>query len=186
MKEQLVGSNSARLQGIESGEQSVIGVNKYVETAPSPLTTGEGSIMVAEAGVEDGQIARLVAWREGRDAKAVDAALADLKRARRKAATSWSRRLPARKWASRPANGARRCATSSAIPRADGRVERGAQRRAGTRSCARDGRRGVGEARTAFEVSRRKPGLDGHSNGAEQIAVRARDSGMDVVYEAFA
>ncbi len=81
MKERLVESNSARLEEIEAGRQVVVGVNKYEESSPSPLSTGAGSIHVVDKGVEAEQIAALKKWRETRDNDAVAAALADLRAA---------------------------------------------------------------------------------------------------------
>jgi (2R)-ethylmalonyl-CoA mutase len=184
MKEQLVGSNSARLQGIESGEQAVIGVNKYIETAPSPLTTGDGSIMVAEDGVEEGQIARLVAWRAARDAKAVEAALSDLKRAAKEGRNIMEPSIACAKagvttgeWGTALRNifGEYRAPTG-----VSGAVRNDAPELDHVREMVDAVSVKLGR-RLKFLVG--KPGLDGHSNGAEQIAVRARDSGMDVVYE---
>jgi (2R)-ethylmalonyl-CoA mutase len=80
MKQQLVASNTARLEGIEKGEQTVVGVNRYTESEPSPLGTGEGAIMVVPDGVEEDAVATLNAWRE-RDDAAVKAAIAGLKNA---------------------------------------------------------------------------------------------------------
>ncbi|MCE9651100.1 MAG: protein meaA [Parvibaculum sp.] len=184
MKEQLVSSNSERLQAIESGAQSVIGVNKYVETAPSPLTTGEGSIMVAEEGVEEGQIARLVAWREGRDAKAAEAALADLKRAAKEGRNIMEPSIACAR------AGVTTGEWGAALRNIFGeyRAPTGVSSAARNNAPELDHVRGMVDAVSA-KLGRRlkflvgKPGLDGHSNGAEQIAVRARDSGMDVVYE---
>jgi (2R)-ethylmalonyl-CoA mutase len=184
MKEQLVASNSSRLLAIEAGEQSVIGVNKYIETAPSPLTTGEGSIMVAEEGVEAGQIARLQEWRAARDNVAVEAALADLK-----AAAKDGRNIMEPSIA---------CAKAGVTTGEWGQALRNifGEYRAptGVKSDARSNAPELDDVRelvnaVSVKLGRRlkflvgKPGLDGHSNGAEQIAVRARDSGMDVVYE---
>lgn len=184
MKEQLVASNSSRLLAIEAGEQSVIGVNKYIETAPSPLTTGEGSIMVAEEGVEAGQIARLEEWRAARDNVAVEAALADLK-----AAAKDGRNIMEPSIA---------CAKAGVTTGEWGQALRNifGEYRAptGVKSDARSNAPELDDVRelvnaVSVKLGRRlkflvgKPGLDGHSNGAEQIAVRARDSGMDVVYE---
>jgi (2R)-ethylmalonyl-CoA mutase len=81
MKQQLVASNTARLEGIEKGEQTVVGVNRYEETEPSPLGTGEGAIMVVPEGVEEDAVATLNAWRSQRDDAAVEAAIAGLKNA---------------------------------------------------------------------------------------------------------
>jgi len=184
MKEQLVSSNSQRLQAIEAGEQVVIGVNKFIETAPSPLTTGEGSIMVAEEGVEAGQIARLKEWRAGRDNEAVEAALADLR-----AAAKDGRNIMEPSIA---------CAKAGVTTGEWGTALRNifGEYRAptGVKSDARSNAPELDDVRemvnaVSVKLGRRlkflvgKPGLDGHSNGAEQIAVRARDSGMDVVYE---
>src|SRR5439155_5002562 len=80
MKRQLVDSNTARLEAIERGDQIVVGVNRYLETEPSPLTGGVEAIMTVSAEAETGQIERLKAWCASRDASAVAAALHDLKR----------------------------------------------------------------------------------------------------------
>src|SRR5437762_2065745 len=79
MKAQLVESNSRRVEAIERGEQIVVGVNKYIESEPSPLSTGEGSILTVAPEVEAEQIERLEAWRAARDGKAVKAALQELR-----------------------------------------------------------------------------------------------------------
>src|SRR5476649_1084462 len=81
MKQQLVESNTARLEAIERGEQIVVGVNKYLETEASPLTGGIDAIMTVSEDAERDQLERLAAWRASRDAKAVAATLAELKRA---------------------------------------------------------------------------------------------------------
>ena len=185
MKQQLVESNTARLEAIERGEQIVVGVNKYLESEPSPLTGGVESILTVSEDAERGQIERLKAWRAARDDKR------GRSRARRSssapppaAPTSCRPRSPAPKPASPPANGAGRCARPSANT---------ARRPASAAPCATtstaldDIRADVD--RVSRKLGRRltflvgKPGLDGHSNGAEQIAVRARDAGMQVVYE---
>ncbi|MGV8997428.1 MAG: methylmalonyl-CoA mutase family protein [Parvibaculaceae bacterium] len=184
MKEQLVASNSSRLQAIETGEQSVVGVNKYVETAPSPLTTGDGSIMVAEEGVEDGQIARLKEWRAARDNAAVEAALADLKAAAKSGRNIMEPSIACAKagvttgeWGTALRNifGEYRAPTGVSASARNNAPELDDLREKVNAVSVKLGRR------LKFLVG--KPGLDGHSNGAEQIAVRARDGGMDVVYE---
>src|SRR6516165_2076492 len=81
MKQQLVESNTRRLDSIERGEQVVVGVNRYTETEASPLATGQGAILTVPEEVEAGQIARLKAWRDARDAGAVASALGALKAA---------------------------------------------------------------------------------------------------------
>ena len=91
MKAQLVDSNSSAVEAIERGEQIVVGVNKYIEAEPSPLSTGEGSILTVPPEVEAEQIERLNAWRAARDPKAVKAALQEL----RDAAASGRNIMPA-------------------------------------------------------------------------------------------
>ena len=184
MKQQLVESNTARLEAIERGEQIVVGVNKYLETEPSPLTGGIDSIMAVSEDAERDQLERLKAWRATRDAKAVASTLAELKRA----ATSGGNIMPASiacakagvttgewGWTLREAFGEYRAPTG--VGRAmrndvDGLDDIRADVDRVSRKLGR---------RLTFLVG--KPGLDGHSNGAEQIAVRARDAGMQVVYE---
>jgi (2R)-ethylmalonyl-CoA mutase len=186
MKRKLVESNTERLRAIESGDQVVIGVNKYTETEPSPVEAGgDGGILSISEEVEDEQVARLEAWRETRDQAAVDGALADLRAAAETGANIMEPSIAAAKagvttgeWGTvlRQVFGEYRAPTG--VGAAPARVEGN----------------GVGELRTKVEqvsgaLGRRlkflvgKPGLDGHSNGAEQIAVKARDCGMEVVYE---
>jgi ethylmalonyl-CoA mutase len=184
MKQQLVESNTARLEAIERGEQTVVGVNKYLESEPSPLAGAADAILTVSENAERGQIERLKAWRESRDNAAVAEALNDLKRA----ATSGGNIMPASivcakagittgewGWTLREAFGEYRAPT-------------------GVGRAMRNDVAGLDDIRADVDrVSRKlgrrltflvgKPGLDGHSNGAEQIAVRARDAGMQVVYE---
>jgi ethylmalonyl-CoA mutase len=184
MKQQLVESNTARLEAIERGEQTVVGVNKYLESEPSPLAGAADAILTVSENAERGQIERLKAWRESRDNAAVAEALKDLKRA----ATSGGNIMPASivcakagvttgewGWTLREAFGEYRAPT-------------------GVGRAMRNDVAGLDDIRADVDrVSRKlgrrltflvgKPGLDGHSNGAEQIAVRARDAGMQVVYE---
>jgi (2R)-ethylmalonyl-CoA mutase len=184
MKAQLVESNTIRLEAIERNEQTVVGVNRFVETEPSPLTTGENTIMTVPHEVEAEQIARLNEWRAARDNKAVTAALDAL----RLAAKNGSNIMP-------PSIA---CAKAGITTGEWGFALRSAfgEYRAptGVGSAARNDTTGLDDIRAEVDrVSRKlgrrlkflvgKPGLDGHSNGAEQIAVRARDAGMDVVYE---
>ncbi len=184
MKAELVQANTARLGRIEAGETVVVGVNRFAEGEVSPLVGGDGGIMVVDPGVEAEQIERLVAWRAARDGAAVEAALAALKAA----ASAGENIMPASiaaaqagvttgEWGSamREVFGEYRAPTgvgkAAAAP-----VHRLAEVRAAVEAVSeRLGRR------LKFLVG--KPGLDGHSNGAEQIAVRARDCGMEVVYE---
>jgi ethylmalonyl-CoA mutase len=189
MKAALVDSHRERIRRIEAGEQVVVGQNRYAETEESPLTAdAEGGILVVDPAVEAQQIEALRAWRAARDQAAVDAALAELAEAAaapeqstnlmgatiaaaRAGATTgeWSRTL-------RDVFGSYRAPTGvgeAAAAPADGDL--GELREEVARLQEKLGRRP--------KILVGKPGLDGHSNGAEQIAVRARDSGMDVVYE---
>ena len=184
MKQRLVESNFKRLAAIEAGDQTVVGVNAFTEAEPSPLSTGEGSILTVDASVERGQIERLNAWRASRDATATKKALADLASAAKEdrnimpasiaCATAgvttgeWTETLRAVFGEYRAPTGVAR-----AMGVTDGRLE--AARREVETVSRRLGRR--------IKILVGKPGLDGHSNGAEQIAVRARDCGMEVVYE---
>jgi len=184
MKAQLVESNSKRVEAIERGEQVVIGVNKYTESEPSPLSTGEGSILTVPPEVEAEQIERLKAWRAARDAKAVAAALREL----RDVAASGRNIMPASIAAAKA--GVTTGEWSLILRNAFGeyRAPTGVGRAARNESPAPDEVRADID-RVSKKLGRRlkflvgKPGLDGHSNGAEQIAVRARDAGMDVVYQ---
>jgi (2R)-ethylmalonyl-CoA mutase len=184
MKERLVDSNTRRTEAIERGEQIVVGVNRFVETEPSPLSTGNEAILTVPPGVEEGQIARLNAWRAVRDSVAVKKSLDALGRA--------------------AADGSNIMPTSIACAKAGVTTgEWGAALRkvfgeyrapTGVGRAARNDATGLDDVRAAVDAASRrlgkrlkflvgKPGLDGHSNGAEQIAVRARDAGMEVVYQ---
>jgi ethylmalonyl-CoA mutase len=184
MKRALVESNTARLEAIERGDQIVVGVNKYLESEPSPLTGGIESIMTVSEEAETGQIEQLKAWRAARDGAAVAAALKDLKRA----AAGGSNIMPASiacakagvttgewGWTLREAFGEYRAPTG-----VGNAMRNDVEGLDGIRAEVDRVSRKLGR-RLTFLVG--KPGLDGHSNGAEQIAVRARDAGMQVVYE---
>jgi (2R)-ethylmalonyl-CoA mutase len=185
MKARLVESNTARIQAIESGEQIVVGVNRYTTFEESPLSAGEGAIMTVDPAVEQEAIERLDAWRAARDPAAVKAALDALRDAAKSGANIMPPSIAAAKagvttgeWAQtlRDIYGAYRAPTGvSSDPRLSNSPEIGAVR-------AEVERVSQGLGRT-LKVVVGKPGLDGHSNGAEQIAVRARDCGMDVAYE---
>ncbi len=184
MKAQLVESNSKRVEAIERGEHIVVGVNRYIESESSPLSTGEGSILTVPPEVEAGQIERLKAWRAKRDDKAVKAALREL----REAAASERNIMPASIAAAKA--GVTTGEWSLILREAFGeyRAPTGIGRAARNDSPAPDDVRADID-RVSKKLGRRlkflvgKPGLDGHSNGAEQIAVRARDAGMEVVYQ---
>jgi (2R)-ethylmalonyl-CoA mutase len=184
MKSKLVESNSLRLEAIERGEQIVVGVNRFKETEESPLSTGEGSILTVPHEAEAEQIERLKAWRASRDANAVAAALKDL----RSAAAEGRNVMPASIAAAKA--GVTTGEWGEALRSAFGeyRAPTGVGRAARNDGAALDEVRADVD-RVSKKLGRRikflvgKPGLDGHSNGAEQIAVRARDAGMEVVYE---
>ncbi|MEF3367485.1 protein meaA [Methylocystis sp. 9N] len=183
MKGKLVEANTARLEAIEAGEQIVVGVNKFTEGEPSPLTSSGDQIMIVPEHVEAEQIARLKAWREGRDQKAAQAAIDELARAAKEGRNMVEPSIAAAKagvttgeWGNvlRGVFGEYRAPTgvSSTARQVGGQLD--AVREEVARVSQKLGKR------AKFLVG--KPGLDGHSNGAEQIAVRARDAGFDVIY----
>ncbi|MEO9575175.1 MAG: protein meaA [Tateyamaria sp.] len=184
MKAQLVGSNAERLGRIERGETVVVGVNKYQAGEPSPLMTGDGGIMVVDPAVEQEQIDRLEAWRQERDSVAVAQALADL----HQAAANGENVMPA-------SIACARVGVTTGEWAAQMRAVHGEYRGpTGVSASQSNKTEGLDELRADVDLvsdrlGRRlkflvgKPGLDGHSNGAEQIAVRARDCGMDIAYE---
>jgi (2R)-ethylmalonyl-CoA mutase len=186
MKGALVSSHRERWRRIEAGEQTVVGMNRFTSSEPSPLTAdADGGILVVDPQVETDQREAVERWRAERDQRAVDEALQELARvahaedenimlatiaAARTGATTgeWAQTLRKVFGEYRAPTGVGEAATISSeeVAELHEEVER------------------VSEAlgrRLKFLVG--KPGLDGHSNGAEQIAVRARDAGMDVVYE---
>ncbi len=184
MKGRLVEANAERIARIEQGETVVVGVNRFTTTEPSPLTTGEGAIMVADADAEADQIARLTAWRSKRDEASVQAALSAL----REAALSGANVMPASIAAAKA--GATTGEWGLVMRRAFGeyRAPTGVSRNPSNRTEGLEDIRAAVDSVSA-QLGRRlkfvvgKPGLDGHSNGAEQIAARARDCGMDIHYE---
>jgi (2R)-ethylmalonyl-CoA mutase len=185
MKRRLVESNTMRLAGIESGAQIVVGVNKWTETEPSPLSAGEGAIMVVDPAVEAEQIERLKAWRTARDDKAAKAALKSLEAAAREGRNVMESSIACAKAGVTTGEWGGLLRKIFGEYRAPTGVAQAAAQRDG---AALDKVRAEVEA-LSVRLGRRikflvgKPGLDGHSNGAEQIAVRARDCGMEVVYE---
>ena len=185
VKARLVASQAARVARIESGEQVVVGVNRFTETAPSPLAAGTESILTVDPSVEAELVADLAAWRAARDPSAVEAALAELARvaasddpgdnvmvpsialARAGGTTGeWARAL-------REVYGEYRAPTGVAAARAT---------REGFDALAARSRALVERRGSPPRLLVAKPGLDGHSNGAEQVAVAARDAGFEVVY----
>ena len=183
MKSQLVSSNADRVNGIETGETIVVGVNRYENGEPSPLVDEEGGIMMVDPAVEAEQIARLNDWKAQRDAGAVQKALADLRAAAEAGRNIMEPSIVAAKvgvttgeWAG--------------VMRAVHGQYRGPT---GVSRSVSNKTEGLDDIRTRVDavsdkLGRRlrfmmgKPGLDGHSNGAEQIAFRARDCGMEIDY----
>ncbi len=186
MKRKLVESNSRRLADIESGVQKVVGVNCFTESADSPLLAGaDGGYLSPDAEAERGQIEQLAAWRGSRDSAAAAQALDTLRATAREGRNIMEPSIA--------------CAHAGVTTGEWGQVLREiyGEYRAPTgvgRAASSGGATKLAELRASVErVSQRlgrrlkmlvgKPGLDGHSNGAEQIAVRARDAGFEVVYE---
>jgi (2R)-ethylmalonyl-CoA mutase len=186
MKGALVSSHRERWRRIESGDQTVVGINRFTSTEPSPLTAdADGGILVVDPQVEAEQREAVARWRSERDQAAAEAALDELSRVARDddqnimAATIAAARagVTTGEWAAalREAFGEYRAPTGVGEAAAFSSEEVAQLRDEVERVSEALGRR------LKFLVG--KPGLDGHSNGAEQIAVRARDAGMDVVYE---
>ncbi|WP_413788586.1 protein meaA [Paludibacillus litoralis] len=184
MKGALVEANTARLARIERGETVVVGVNRYQGGEESPLTAGEGGFLTVDPAVEAEQIARLKAWRAARDEAAAQAALTELRAAAREGRNI----MP-------PSIACAKAGVTTGEWGAAIRAEFGEYRApTGVGAAVSNTAEGLDEIRDAVAAASArlgrtlkfvvgKPGLDGHSNGAEQIAVRARDSGMDVTYE---
>lgn len=185
MKQELVRSNALRLADIESGLTKVIAVNAFTETEPSPLTSGEKSILTVDDMAEQDQIEKLKAWRSERDQAEVDATLTDLKSAASEGRNimessiacahagvttgEWSETL-------REVFGEYRAPTGITSMIVTGDAEN-----------LQDLRKRVDEVSDKLGERMKmlvgKPGLDGHSNGAEQIAVKAGEAGIEVLYE---
>ena len=187
MKQQLVASNAQRLRNIETGAQTVVGVNRWTETEPSPLSLGNSTFLAVDEASEREAIQKLGAWRRGRDNEAVAAALAELERAAREGLPIMEPSIVCAKvgvttgeWGGvlREVFGEYRAPTGLGddLPH-EGNVS----------ECAEALRARIEGLKSRLGGPLRmlvgKPGLDGHSNGAEQIAVRARAYGIEVVYE---
>lgn len=185
MKESLVGAHIDRIKAIESGDLTVVGVNRYVETAESPLAGGDGSIQTVDPAEESAQVRDLKEWRSKRDASAVENALAALKQAAQDGTNIMEPSIACAKagvttgeWgtAMRDVFGEFRAPTGVAmVIKTDGEEDAAAVRKGVERVSEALGRQ------LTYVLG--KPGLDGHSNGAEQIAARGREVGMNVVYE---
>ncbi len=184
MKNLLVSSNSRRLQAIESGEQTVVGVNKFTETTVSPLMSDkDGGFMTVDEKAETEQIARLAEWRAHRDDTAVKKAIADLKQAAATDQNIMESSIAAAK------AGVTTGEWGQALRDVFGeyRAPTGVSNQADEDKKFAEIRQKVGEISETLGGQLRflvgKPGLDGHSNGAEQIAVRAAQAGMEVFYD---
>jgi ethylmalonyl-CoA mutase len=183
MKRALVESNARRIAGIEAGDHVVVGVNRWTETEPSPLTAGEGTVLTVPDHIESEAVQALRAWRAGRDETAARAALAGLAAAAREGRNVMEPSIT--------------CARAGVTTGEWGetlrdifgqyRAPTGVTPETRTDEREREVRLMVADlAATLGETPRLvvgKPGLDGHSNGAEQIALRGRDVGFDVTYE---
>jgi (2R)-ethylmalonyl-CoA mutase len=190
MKSELVASNAARVRRIEAGEQTVIGVNKFQESADSPLMTSEdGGILVVDPATEQQQVDRLAAHRERRDDDLVAQTLDALRAAAESGDNLVEPSIACAK--AGVTTGEWSGALREVFGEYRGPTGVGERAMAGS-SASLSGKLAAARERvTAVEeqLGRRlrilvgKPGLDGHSNGAEQVAIRARDLGMEVVYE---
>jgi (2R)-ethylmalonyl-CoA mutase len=184
MKQKLVQSNTRRLEAIERGDQIVVGVNRFTQSEPSPLTDGGSPIIVIAPNVEAEQVTRLQGWRAARNEGAARRALEGLREAAGRGDNIME-----------PSIEAARAGVTTGEWGATLRAVFGEYRApTGVSSLARQEAADLEHVRADVErvslkLGRRlkfligKPGLDGHSNGAEQIAVRATDAGMDVVYD---
>ena len=188
MKARLVESHRERVARIESGEQKVIGQNSFTETEDSPLTAGaDGGILTPDPEVERERVEALERWKAERDEAAVEAALEELARVAADEGAEHDagddRRRQGRRHHRRVGGG--RCARPSA-PTAPRPASTAPPRRPTASSWPRSA---AASTRSPSEIGHRikilvgKPGLDGHSNGSEQIALRARDAGMEVIYQ---
>ena len=185
MKQRLVESQTARSRAIENGDTTVVGVNKYTTTAHSPLTEGGRSILKIDESAEREQIERLVAFRSKRNRSDVEAAKQNLKDALRNGSNIMPASIRAAhagvttgEWSDvlRGLYGEYRAPTGVVATEGSG----GSRATEKTRERVHHLADALGRP---LKILVGKPGLDGHSNGAEQIAVRARDVGMEVVYD---
>ncbi|WP_412073881.1 methylmalonyl-CoA mutase family protein [Tritonibacter mobilis] len=184
MKSRLVDSNAERLNRIEAGETVVVGVNKWTDGEPSPLQTEDGGIMTVDPAVEADQIARLNAWRGARDDAEVAAALEGLRKAAREGENIMPASIRAARAGVTTGEWAEEMRKTYGTYRGPTGVSASMSNKTEGLDDLRDAVNAVSDQlgrRLKFVVG--KPGLDGHSNGAEQIAFRARDCGMDITYD---
>ncbi|PCJ57534.1 MAG: protein meaA [Rhodospirillaceae bacterium] len=187
MKQRMVESNNRRIAAIESGERVVVGVNRYEEASPSPLMAGgDGGYLTPDSKAEEAQIARLRAWRDARDDGAVAAALGELRSAAEEGQNIMIPSIACAhagvttgEWGGllREVFGEYRAPTG--VQGAVSVIRKPADFQV-VRERVEAVSKKLGQ-RIKFLVG--KPGLDGHSSGAEQLALRARDAGMEVIYE---
>ena len=184
MKQRLVESNAKRLAGIQAGDATVVGVNKFTEGEPSPLVSGAETFLTPDAEAEKSQIENLQAWRAQRDRAAVETALADLETAAKENRNIMEASIACAKagvttgeWGGklREVFGEYRAPTGIAGATQAPVVNADAVRAQVNALADKIG------TRPRLLVA--KPGLDGHSNGAEQVALAARDAGFEVIYE---
>jgi (2R)-ethylmalonyl-CoA mutase len=184
MKSRLVESNADRLSRIESNTTTVVGVNRWTDGEPSPLMTEDGGILVVDPAVEQEQINGLNKWRQDRDEDAVTTALAVL----RQAAAKGQNIMPPSITAAKAGATTGEWAAQMRAVFGEYRGPTGVSRSTSNKTEGLEDIRNAVDA-VSDKLGRRlkflmgKPGLDGHSNGAEQIAYRARDCGMDIAYE---
>ncbi|ALL15178.1 protein meaA [Caulobacter henricii] len=185
MKTELVASNAKRVRSVETGDMTVVGVNRWTDTEASPLSAGESSIETVDPRLEAGVVERIKAWRAARDDGAVQAALTDLKAAAASGRNIMEPSIIAAKagvttgeWsgALREVFGEYRGPTGVAVVVSTGEAE-------DVEAVKREVERVSEVLGRTLTYLVGKPGLDGHSNGAEQIATRARAVGMEVVYD---
>jgi (2R)-ethylmalonyl-CoA mutase len=186
MKSELVSSHAARRARIESGEEVIVGVNKFESTEPSPLTADlDGAIMAADPEAETTARASVEAWKAGRDESEVAEALAALAAAAKTDANLMAPTLAAARAGATTGEWAATLREVFGEYRGPTGVTGAVTTEAGAElSAVRERVRATGEelgGRLRLLVG--KPGLDGHSNGAEQVAVRARDAGFEVIYQ---
>jgi (2R)-ethylmalonyl-CoA mutase len=184
MKGRLVESNGKRIGNIETGDTVVVGVNRWDKGEASPLTSGEDAIMVVDPAVEQDQIKRLSAWKADRDPIAVADALAALRAAAKDGTNIMIPSIAAAKVGVTTGEWAQEIRAAFGQYRAPTGVSQNPSNRTEGLDDIRDRVANVSaKLGRPLKFLVGKPGLDGHSNGAEQIAARARDCGMDITYE---